>query len=119
VPRDERAAFVFGNEKSGLTEFWLREADSCIAIPTRGFSGSLNLSVAVAVTLYDRLMGTARTSAPPGNLSDAEKQELRTQWYERLAHGSDALRETYLDWLQHPPAAREVFPVDAHRTSKP
>lgn len=119
VPRDERAAFVFGNEKAGLTDFWLREADSCVAIPTRGFSGSLNLSVAVAVTLYDRIMGTAHRTAPTGTLSESEKQALRAEWYEKLAHGNDELLASYRDWLQHPPEAREVFPVDAHRASKP
>jgi tRNA (guanosine-2'-O-)-methyltransferase len=119
VPRDERAAFVFGNEKAGLTDFWIREADSCVAIPSCGFSGSLNLSVAVAVTLYDRLMGTAHQTLPAGNLSEHEKQELRAQWYETLAHGNDELIASYREWLQHPPAPRGVFPVDAHRSSRP
>ena len=118
IARQERAAFVFGNENAGLTKLWATEADACFAIPTNGFSGSLNLSVAVAMTLYDRLMGTQRTTLPAGNLSPEQKHELRKVWYERLAHGSDALRQQYEVWLDEPPEPQTVFPVDAHRDAR-
>lgn len=115
LPRGERAAFVFGNEKAGLTDLWQREADTCVAIPTSGFGGSLNLSVAVAVTLYDRLLGTARAVLPAGDLSDEEKAALRARWYETLAHGSDELLDSHRRWLRSPPRPDAVFPVDTHR----
>ena len=115
IPRQQRAAFVFGNEKAGLTELWAAEADACFSTPTNGFSGSLNLSVAVAMTLYDRLMGSQRTSLPQGNLPESQKQVLRKEWYEKLAHGSEALRLQYETWLKAPPQPETVFPVDAHR----
>ena len=115
IPCHERAAFVFGNEKTGLAELWATEADACFAIATNGFSGSLNLSVAVALTLYDRLMGTQRTTLPAGNLPEQEKHLLRAAWYERLAHGSDALHQEYKSWLNDPPQSESVHPVDVHR----
>jgi len=119
VQRDEKAAFVFGNEKSGLTELWAQEADACVAIPTCGFTGSLNLSVAVAVTLYDRLMGTARTELPAGSLGESERRELRAQWYEKLAHGSDEVLERYRAFLDDPPEPETIFPVDTHGAPRP
>ena len=115
VPREQhKAAFVFGNEKSGLTDMWVREADACVAIPSSGFTGSLNLSVAVAITIYDRLMGTAHNALPHGTLDDDERRTLRQEWYEKLAHGSDEVRARYQEFLDDPPAATSVFPVDSH-----
>jgi tRNA (guanosine-2'-O-)-methyltransferase len=114
VDRDTKAAFVFGNESSGLTEQWAEAADACIAIPTCGFTGSLNLSVAVAVTLYDRLMGTARSELPEGSLEQNERRELRALWYEKLAHGSDVVLERYREYLDDPPQPETIFPVDTH-----
>jgi len=67
------------------------------------------------MTLYDRLMGTQRTTLPEGNLPEQDKRLLREVWYERLAHGSDALHQEYKSWLDNPPQAQRVFPMDAHR----
>lgn len=119
VRRDEKAAFVFGNEKSGLTELWTQAADACVAIPTNGFTGSLNLSVAVAVTVYDRLMGTARSTLPDGTLEPAERRELRASWYEKLAHGSESVQERYRAFLDDPPKPETIFPVDTHGIQRP
>ena len=119
VRRDEKAAFVFGNEKSGLTELWTQAADACVAIPTCGFTGSLNLSVAVAVTIYDRLMGTARSTLPEGTLDETARRELRAVWYEKLAHGSDEVLDRYRAYLEDPPRPETIFPVDAHGVPRP
>ena len=45
IPR----AFVFGNEKSGVSETTLAMADECVIIPTVGFTESFNISVAAAI----------------------------------------------------------------------
>ncbi len=46
-------AFMFGNEKDGLTAEALSLADGNINIPQYGMADSLNISVACAVTLYE------------------------------------------------------------------
>lgn len=112
LPADERAAYVFGNERSGVTDLWLAEADGTFLIPTSGFSGSLNLSVAVAITLWDRLMGRPGARLPPGDLDEDAKAALRAAWYEELARGNEARRSEYASWLAHPAPPRPAFGFD-------
>lgn len=51
-----QAAFVFGSEAAGLTAAWQRAAHVQIAIPMHATAvDSLNLSVSVAVVLYEHL----------------------------------------------------------------
>jgi tRNA (guanosine-2'-O-)-methyltransferase len=115
LPTDVRAAYVFGNERSGITGRWLAAADATFLIPTSGFTGSLNLSVAVALTLYDRLLGRPGARLPAGDLDSAEKTALRAAWYESLAHGNpDRLRE-YEAHLARPVEPRPTFGVDRNR----
>lgn len=47
IPR----AFVFGNEKSGVSQRTLELADECVIIPTVGFTESFNISVAAAIVM--------------------------------------------------------------------
>jgi tRNA (guanosine-2'-O-)-methyltransferase len=107
-----RAAYVFGNESSGVTEKWVAAADATFILPTCGFSGSLNLSVAVAMTLYDRLLGRAGATLPPGDLDASERAALRAAWYEALAHGSPERRAEYATWLESPAEPRPSFGHD-------
>jgi TrmH family RNA methyltransferase len=49
-------AIAIGNEHSGLSEFWLENADMCLGIPMSGSgSDSLNASTAAALFLYEAL----------------------------------------------------------------
>ena len=116
LPRDERAAYVFGNEQSGVSQEWLDVADARFVIPTSGFTGSLNLSVAAALVIYDRLHLQRSAAEAPGDLDAAAKAELRAAWYARLAHGSAALEHAHRSRLDDPPAAAPVFPVDRRKT---
>lgn len=47
IPR----AFVFGNEKRGVSDRTLELADECVIIPTVGFTESFNISVAAAIVM--------------------------------------------------------------------
>ena len=49
------SALVFGNEHRGLSEEALRLSDKNFLIPMKGMVQSLNISVAVAVTLFEAL----------------------------------------------------------------
>lgn len=112
LPRDARAAYVFGNEREGISPTWLEHADARFVIPTSGFTGSLNLSVAAALTIYDRTLNPTADGVVDGDLDDAERAELRAAWYKRLAHGSARLEQEFARHLSDPPAARATFPVD-------
>jgi len=120
VPATGRAAYVFGNEKSGVTAQWLDAADTTFVIPTSGFSGSLNLSVAVALTVYDRRCRRAAAGLPAGDLDAAERAALRRTWYAGLAHGSEDRQREYAAYLgsgvapQFLPATNRSSPARPH-----
>lgn len=71
-------ALVFGNEHQGLSDAATAGADGAFLLPMAGMAQSLNLSVAVATTLYS-LRGNALAANQPGNLSPADQ----LAWYER------------------------------------
>lgn len=49
----ERTALVFGTESQGLSDFWLEDKQSIFTIPMTGIVDSLNVSVSVAVSVYE------------------------------------------------------------------
>lgn len=51
----EPTAFVFGNEKSGVSDEGIAAADGTVYIPMQGMVESLNISVSCAVTLYEAM----------------------------------------------------------------
>ena len=61
-----RVAFVFGPEKSGLTEEELARASATLTIPTQPAFPTMNLSHAIAVVLASTL-GTGETAGSPAD----------------------------------------------------
>jgi 23S rRNA (guanosine2251-2'-O)-methyltransferase len=53
--QDERIAFIIGGENKGVTTPLEDKCDGVIKIPMHGVMGSLNISVSVGITLYERL----------------------------------------------------------------
>lgn len=49
------SAIIMGTEADGLTDFWLKNADSRIKIPMRGKIDSLNVSVSTAVITFEAM----------------------------------------------------------------
>lgn len=77
-----KTALVFGNERDGLSEAALAEADELLKVPMYGFSESFNISVAVAVCVY-QLTTTLRGLDVPWRLDEADRRMLRAQWIRR------------------------------------
>jgi len=48
-----KTALVFGTESDGLSDFWLKENKRTFTIPMSGIVDSLNVSVSVAVAVYE------------------------------------------------------------------
>ena len=48
-------AIVMGTEATGITQFWVENADQCIKIPMLGAADSLNVSTATAVATYEAI----------------------------------------------------------------
>ncbi|MEO5499895.1 MAG: RNA methyltransferase [Ginsengibacter sp.] len=52
-PGDQKIAFIFGNEVSGVDENTIALCDGCIEIPQFGVKHSLNISVAAGIVLWE------------------------------------------------------------------
>jgi tRNA (guanosine-2'-O-)-methyltransferase len=77
----EPTALVFGNEHRGVSPEALALADETFAIPMRGLVQSLNVSVAVAVTLARAVERREAERGRHGDLSEAEAAALRERFY--------------------------------------
>lgn len=56
-------ALVMGSEQYGLSDLWLREADTRVRIPMAGQADSLNVAMATLIALFEAVR--QRTSAQP------------------------------------------------------
>ncbi len=74
-------ALVFGSEAEGISAESLAFADTVIRIPMLGMVQSLNLSVSVAVILYEALrQRAARGMLDKAGLPAGELERLRKKW---------------------------------------
>ena len=74
-------AIVFGSEAEGITEECLSLADKVVRIPMFGMVQSLNLSVSVAVMLYEALrQREAAGYRDKARLPAGELERLRGKW---------------------------------------
>lgn len=87
-------AFVFGNERLGVTPLMTDAADQLFTIPMVGFVESVNVSVAVATTAC--MAVPAARSAPGFNLPLSEARTLAHEWLKRRAPNRTAKRTPML-----------------------
>lgn len=86
------AAYVLGPERSGLSPELLARCRHVVRIPTRF---ALNLAVAGALVLYDRLMQHGRfADRPVSSLSEVEALAAPGR------HGAPRFRRNIPDWLR-------------------
>ena len=75
-----KVAVVIGSEQAGASKEMLQASDSRVFLPMRGFTESLNLSVASALILQ-RVFDIKRSRAP---LPDDVKRTTRETWFAAL-----------------------------------
>ncbi len=97
LPIDEKLAIAFGSELWGLSPELSAAADYRARIPMAGFTESFNLSVSVAICLYE-LTQRLRASDLDWGLSDREQLELKLTWIRRTLRSSPALEAKF--WQQ-------------------
>ena len=74
-------ALVFGSESEGISEGCLAFADKVVRIPMLGMVQSLNLSVSVAILLYEALrQRTAKGYLDKARLPAEEFERLKRHW---------------------------------------
>lgn len=61
LPEGRKTALVFGNEIQGVCDEVLKLADACLEIPQFGTKHSINVSVAVGITLWEMLRKMKKT----------------------------------------------------------
>jgi len=84
LPLTEKVALCFGTEERGLSDEAHALADGFVYLPMYGFTQSFNISVSVALALF-QLTERLRTGPCDWQLSGAEQEELRRHWREVLA----------------------------------
>lgn len=89
-----KVALLFGTERQGLTKEALSKADEFLKIPMVGFTESYNISVSVAIILY-QLTNLLRNSDINWKLTSEEKQEIKLQWMKTSIRSSDLLEKEF------------------------
>ncbi len=89
-----KAALIFGNERDGVSPLVKEAADEFLTIPMAGFAESFNISVSVAVILYE-LTQRLRDSNLEWKLPDHELTELRLDWVRRTANRAREVEDEY------------------------
>lgn len=81
IPVDRKVALIFGNESRGVSPAAIAASDGTFVIPMYGFTQSLNISVAAAVSLsWLALRRASANGGSPGDLSPEEASELKERF---------------------------------------
>jgi len=90
----KKSAFIFGVEKSGVSEEVLINSDEILTIPMVGFTESLNISVAAAIIL-ENLTNKLRNSNYPWRLSEKEQEIIYSNWLEKSIKNVDEIKNRF------------------------
>ncbi|CAZ94116.1 RNA methyltransferase [Zobellia galactanivorans] len=89
-----KTAFLFGTERTGLSQEAMEQSDGFLKIPMLGFTESLNISVSAAIILQ-HLAVKLRATDLQWQLSDAEKLEKRLDWTKKSIKSIDDILKRY------------------------
>jgi tRNA (guanosine-2'-O-)-methyltransferase len=95
----KKAAFVFGVEKDGVSKTMMEQADGFLKIPMVGFTESLNVSVAAAITLQS-VTDKLRRSDIQWQLSEEEQFFKKIDWMEKTIKSITKIKERYFEELK-------------------
>ncbi len=87
-------AIVVGTELTGISDDVVQMSDEFLMIPMRGFTQSLNVSVATGIILHF-LTWKLFHSHIPWQLSAEEQEEIELQWLKKSIKNSEALIKNY------------------------
>ena len=74
-----KCAFVFGTELTGISDSVVNMADGFMRIPMHGFTESFNISVSVAIVLY-QLTQKLHNSDLNWHLEKSERLKIKLKW---------------------------------------
>ncbi|MCB0358549.1 MAG: RNA methyltransferase [Bdellovibrionales bacterium] len=91
LPFDEPLALIFGNEVAGPSDAFVRAAHHRAYIPMFGFVESLNISVAVAITLFCSTLERPRGARRTQTLTEEAMAAVRDRWLRGEVRGADLI----------------------------
>ena len=94
LPVDQPIALLFGEEKPGLSPQLMGAADAYVRIPMVGFMESYNVSVSVALCLYE-LLGRMRRGDIDWGLKKEERERLALAWARRSVQHVDSIERRF------------------------
>jgi len=93
---NKKLALVFGTEGSGISSRVLEQADEFVKIPMFGFTQSFNVSVSVALCLYDLIMRLHQSSVD-WQLNETQRIDTLLIWVRKVLRNADALEKTFVN----------------------
>jgi tRNA (guanosine-2'-O-)-methyltransferase len=102
LPLPPRLAVAVGSELEGLSEELRTSADRRFYLPMSGFTGSLNVSVSAAISIWELSRRFRERDGEGGGLPPQDRAELRARWYRSLGK-TPAQRARFEPWIEHPP----------------
>ncbi len=98
IPTEQKVAFLFGTELTGLSNEAKKYADINVLIPMYGFTESFNISNSAAIIL-SHTSEKLRKSNTLWQLSEDESEELYFEWLQKSVRNPDAMIRHYLSKL--------------------
>ena len=95
LPLDQPIALLFGTEATGLSDLALEASDAFVKLPMYGFTESYNISVSVALALFNLTERMRKDESINWQLSDEEKVAIQLDWVKKVVKRSDKV-ETIL-----------------------
>lgn len=92
-----RVAFVFGNERDGVSDATLSLVDDSIRISMAGFVESLNVSVAASIVLHEARRQRVERYGRNGDLSPEDRGRIRAVWYLKSVREAEAIVQRSVD----------------------
>ncbi|CAM9090550.1 unnamed protein product [Chrysoparadoxa australica] len=108
-PKDERVAFVLGNEVTGVSTKAMGLCDGVVEVPVYGMKNSLNVCSAAAVTVYETLRQWYQDS------DEEDGESSLTDEVEDYASSHSSSEPAWLEQLRAETA--RVYPQASHMVS--
>jgi len=86
-------ALLFGTEATGLTQTALDHSDGFVRLPMYGFTESYNISVSVALALFNLTERMRKTPDLDWQLSKEEQTAIKLQWAKKVVKKSETVEK--------------------------
>lgn len=93
LPIDKPTALLFGTEASGLTDIALENADGFVKLPMYGFTESYNISVCVALALFNLTERMRKDENINWKLSEEKQLAIKLEWVKKVVKHSEKVEK--------------------------